>query len=288
MSNYSTISAKTKLLCIIGHPISHTFSPLMHNSWIVDLKLPYVYVAFDISPNKLKQAVESFKSLDIKGINVTIPHKESIIPFLDKIEGVAKSILAINTIKNTDGVLIGRNTDAEGAKKALIDAGCKVVGKTVLVLGAGGAAKAICFALAKDAERIIIVNRTEKRALDLACKVTRQTGTRIEGKKLENRVLEIETKKADILINTTPIGMSPNTTEVPISIEFLHDELFVFDLIYNPMKTRLIKNAEEVGCKTLGGLDMLINQGALAFEWWTGISPDTNLIRPKLIKQLTS
>ncbi len=288
MSNYSTISAKTKLLCIIGHPISHTFSPLMHNSWIVDLKLPYVYVAFDISPNKLKQAVESFKSLDIKGINVTIPHKESIIPFLDKIEGVAKSILAINTIKNTDGVLIGRNTDAEGAKKALIDAGCKVVGKTVLVLGAGGAAKAICFALVKDAERIIIVNRTEKRALDLASKVARQTGTRIEGKKLENRVLEIETKKADILINTTPIGMSPNTTDVPISIEFLHDELFVFDLIYNPMKTKLIKNAEEVGCKTLGGLDMLINQGALAFDWWTGINPDTNLIRPKLIKQLTS
>jgi len=280
------IKAHTKVLCVIGHPIEHSMSPVMHNAALKELSLDYIYLAFDVPPKNLKEALLGFKKSDMKGINVTIPHKETIIPHLDQIEPLAKKIGAVNTIKNINGVLIGKNTDALGAKKALIDAGCKIKGKKVLILGAGGAARAISFALSEEIGEIFICNRTEKRAFKLAKELEDKMKIPATGKDMSKETLKSLLNDADILINTTPIGMYPNVNKSPISKELLTDRLFVYDIIYNPLQTQFLKDASEIGCKTLNGLDMFVNQGALAFEWWTDIKPNKNTMKEKIIEIL--
>ena len=258
----------------------------MHNAVHKDLSLDYVYVAFNIPPNDLKKAVLGFKMFSIKGINVTIPHKEIIIPYLDEIDPLAEKIGAVNTIKNEDKYLIGKNTDASGAKKALLDAGCEIIGKKALILGAGGAAKAVSFAISEELDALYIANRTEKRAVKLAKDLTNKTTIKAVGKNMSLNTLKNLVNDVDILINTTPLGMYPDINKSPISEEMLHNNLFVFDIVYNPLETRLLKEARKIGCKTLGGLDMFVNQGALAFEWWTGKKPNLNLMKEKVVEFL--
>jgi len=280
------ITARTNVLCVIGYPIEHSMSPIMHNAALKDLSLDYVYVAFNIPPNDLKKAVLGFKMFGIKGINVTIPYKEIIIPYLDKIDPLAEKIGAVNTIKNEGKYLIGKNTDASGAKKALLDAGCEIMGKKALILGAGGAAKAVSFALSEDLDAVYIANRTEKRAIKLAKDLTNKTAIKAIGKNMSINTLKNLVNDVDILINTTPLGMYPDIENSPISEEILNSDLFVFDIIYNPLETRLLKEASKIGCKTLGGLDMFVNQGALAFKWWTGKKPNLNLMKEKVFEFL--
>ncbi len=286
MSIRNSITAQTKIFCIIGHPIEHSMSPIMYNAALQDLELDYAYLAFDVPPNRLKEAVKGFKALNVKGISVTIPHKEIIIKFIDEIDSTAQKIGAINTIKNEDGVLIGKNTDAEGGKKAILDVGCEITGKNFLILGAGGVAKAICYALAKDANKIVITNRTESRAKKLAMELKKKIKVNAEGTNNSETTLKREIKTTDILINATSVGMYPQINKSPIEKEILHNQLFVFDLIYNPLETQLKKDAKVIGCRTLGGLDMLVNQGALAFEWWTNKKPNINLMKNKIIEFL--
>lgn len=286
MLENNIINARTRVLCIIGYPIEHTMSPIMHNAALRELKLNCIYLAFNIHPDNLNLAVGGFKALNIMGINVTIPFKQKILKYLDEIEPIAQKIGAVNTIKNDEGYLIGKNTDAEGAMKALLDVGYSISGKKILLLGAGGAARALAYILAEEANKIVIANRTEKRAIKLAKELKTIFSTNIEGKNNSRSVLKNESKKADILINTTSIGMHPNHQLSPIPAEFLHEGLFVFDVIYNPLKTRLIKDASAKGCQTLGGLDMLVNQGALAFEWWTNKKPNIGLMKNIVIEFL--
>ena len=286
MLNNPYINARTKVLCVIGHPIEHSMSPVMHNAAIKELILDYIYLAFDVPPKDLEKAVLGFKKYDMKGINITIPHKETIIQYLDQIEPLAEKIGAVNTIKNINGVLIGKNTDAFGAKKALIDAGCKIKGKKVLILGAGGAARAISFALSGEIDEIFVCNRTEKRAFKLAKELEDKMKIPATGKDLSKETLKSLLNKADILINTTPIGTYPDVKKSPISKELLTDRLFVYDIIYNPLQTQFLKDASEIGCKTLNGIDMFVNQGALAFEWWTDKKPNIILMKEKIIEQL--
>ncbi|MFX0002894.1 MAG: shikimate dehydrogenase [Candidatus Hodarchaeota archaeon] len=287
MEDHNIITANTKVLCIIGYPIEHSMSPIMHNAIIKDLALDFIYLAFNIYPNNLKFAIKAFKTLNIKGINVTIPFKQKIIRFLNEIDPIAQKIGAINTIKNENGYLIGRNTDAEASKKALHNTGYNISGTNVLLLGAGGAARALGYSLANEVNKIVIVNRTEKRAEKLSRELKQNFGIKTEKKKYIKNVLKEEMKKADMLINTTPIGMYPNINESPVPSEFLHKELIVFDVIYNPLETKLVKEANEKGCKTLGGLDMLVHQGATAFEWWTNKKPNVNLMK-KVITEFLS
>ncbi|GAI81523.1 unnamed protein product, partial [marine sediment metagenome] len=204
------ITARTNVLCVIGHPIEHSMSPIMHNAALKDLSLDYVYVAFNIPLNDLKKAVLGFKMFNIKGINVTIPYKENIIPYLDEIDPLAEKIGAVNTIKNEGKYLIGKNTDASGAKKALLDAGCELTGKKALILGAGGAAKAVSFAISEDLDALYIANRTEKRAIKLAKDLTNKTNIKAVGKKMSINTLKNLINDVDILINTTPLGMYPD------------------------------------------------------------------------------
>jgi len=286
MSDKSFISGHTRVLCVIGYPIEHSMSPIMHNAVIHELKLNYIYLAFNVSPNNLNMAVKGFRAFNIKGINVTLPFKQKIMKYLDDIDPIAQKIGAVNTIKNDNGNLIGRNTDAEGAKNALINAGYTISGKNILILGAGGAARALTCILAKDINRIVIANRTEKRSIKLANELKKNFSIKVEGKKNTISVLKEESKKADILINTTPIGMYPNVEKSPIPAEFLHKDLIVYDIVYNPLETKLMKDATKMGCNTIGGLDMLVNQGALAFEWWTNKKPNINLMKNKVIEFL--
>ncbi|MFX0136174.1 MAG: shikimate dehydrogenase [Candidatus Hodarchaeota archaeon] len=286
MSKNEFVSAQTKVLCVIGHPIEHSMSPVMQNAAINDLNLDYIYLAFDIFPRNLSLAVKGFRAFNIMGINVTLPFKQKILKYLDEIEPIAQKIGAVNTIKNNEGYLIGRNTDAEGAIKAFLDAGYSLSGKNVLLLGAGGAARAIAYIMAKEVNKIIIANRTVKKAIKLANELKKYFDTEIEGKNNSLSVLKEESKKTDILINTTSIGMYPNVQLSPIHAEFLHKDLIVYDIVYNPLETKLIKDAIEKGCKTIGGLDMFVNQGALAFEWWTNKKPNVNLMKDKIIEFL--
>ena len=280
------LDSKTNIFCIIGHPVEHSMSPIMHNAAFEDLNLNNMYIALDIQPKQLKQAIKSLKTFNFKGANVTLPHKETIIKYLDIIEPLAQKIGAINTIKNNDGLLIGKNTDASGAKKSLIDSGCKLEDKKVIILGAGGAAKAIAYALADDVSEILIFNRNEKRALDLSNKLRMDKNVDVFGKALDENNLKNELSDANIFINTTPIGMYPKINVSPLPKEILHNNLFVFDIVYNPIETKLIKDAKEKGCIALGGLDMLVNQGALAFEWWTNQKPNKELMKNKILEFL--
>ena len=277
------ITGHTKTLCIIGYPVGHTMSPIMHNATIKELDLNYVYVAFNVNPDNLEKAVQGFRALDIKGINVTIPHKETIIKYLDEIDPISEKMGAINTIKNDDGYLKATNTDAAGARKSLIDAGFTIEGKNIVFIGSGGAARSIAYILSEDAKKIVLTDIVEERAVIVAREITKNMEANVEGKLASAKVLAEEIKHADLLINATPIGMHPKEGDSPISKDLLHQELFVFDVIYNPMETQLMKEATEIGCKTLSGLDMLINQGVIAFEWWTGKTPNSKLMKDKII-----
>ena len=286
MLNNPYIGARTNILCVIGHPIEHSMSPVMHNAALNDLSLDYVYLAFDIHPKDLEKAILGYKKSNIKGFNVTIPHKEEIIQYLDELDPLSKQIGAVNTVKNEGGVLLGRNTDAFGAKQALLDARFKIEGKKALILGAGGAARAISFALSEEIDEIFISNRTEERAIKLAKELQDTTKIKATGNDMSEKTLRTLASSVDIIINTTPIGMYPKVDISPISKDLLNENLFIFDIIYNPLQTQLLKEAKEIGSKTLNGLDMFINQGALAFEWWTGKKPNVKLMKEKIIEQL--
>ena len=258
-------------------------SPTMWNPALQELGLDYVYVAFNVHPDNLEKAINGMRALRIKGMNVTIPHKEAIIKYLDEIDPIALKMGAINTIKNDNGVLKARNTDAAGARKSLVDAGCGISGKKILILGSGGVARALCYILSEEAEKIILTDIIEERAVNLAKEVKDKMNAEVIGKLSSENNIKEEIKDTDILINATPLGMYPKVSATPISKELLQSNLFVFDVVYNPLETRSMREAAEIGCKTLGGLDMLVNQGVLAFEWWTGKSPNSALMKNKII-----
>jgi shikimate dehydrogenase len=287
MLNQNFISAHTKILCIIGHPISHSMSPLMHNIALNDLNLDYVYVAFDVTPKNLQYAINGMRALNIRGMNVTIPHKVTVLSYLDSIDPIAQKIGAVNTIKLEDGHIYGKNTDAGGFIRAIEDASIDISEKDVLLLGSGGAAKAVSYALIQKISKLTILNRTKHNATDLVNKLKKESEIPIFAKKLEETTLTDEVQEVDLVINATPVGMYPSQQESILSSNMLQKDLIVFDLIYNPLETKLIKDARKVGCKTINGLDMLISQGALAFEWWTNKKPNTNLMKRKLIEFLS-
>ncbi len=286
MTEKYILTGHTKIFCIIGHPVEHSMSPTMWNPALQELGLDYVYVAFDVHPDNLENAVDALRFLGIRGANVTIPHKNSIIKFLDQIDPIAEKMGAINTVKNEGGYLKATNTDAPGAKKSLLDAGCSIEGKNILFLGSGGVARSIAYLFSEEAKKIVLTDIVKERAVTIASEIKKNMDANIEGELASEKNISNLIRKTDILINATPIGMDPHIDASPISKDLLHDELFVFDVIYNPMETKLMKEAAEVGCKTLGGLDMLVNQGVIAFEWFTGKTPNSKLMKNKIIEFL--
>ncbi len=276
------INSKTKLLCVIGDPIEHSLSPVMHNAVFEHLNLNYVYLAFKIKKENLKDAVNAFRFITL-GFNVTIPHKVSIIRYLDEISREAELIGAVNTVNVENGRLIGYNTDGIGAIKALEER-TEVEGKKVVVAGAGGASRAIVFQLAlKDCD-IIIANRTFEKAVSLANEVEEKVNKKVKAVELPK--LKEVIKNADIFINTTSVGMYPNTNETLLKAEDIPKNIVVMDIVYNPLKTRLLTEAEKAGAKTVDGLGMFIYQGAEALKIWLGIDPPVDIMRKAVLKFL--
>ena len=249
--------AKTGLFGIIGHPVAHSMSPAMHHAAFRALGLNAVYLAFDVTD--LDAALSGVRGLGIKGVSITIPHKEAVLRFLDEIDPVAQRIGAVNTIVNRSGRLSGINTDCTGALSAIEEV-TSLRGRKVLVLGAGGAARAVCAGLADRGAAVHVANRTPERARALA-EAFNLTWSGLE------RLGDIE---ADILINTTSIGMGPDYNETPMEKGFLGSFEVVMDIVYSPLKTRLLKEAGDAGCKTINGLNMLLYQAEAQFEFWTG------------------
>jgi shikimate dehydrogenase len=281
-----SISGKTKVCGIIGDPIEHTMSPVMHNAAFQKLGLDFVYLPFRVKKEELSRAVDGVRALNIKGLNVTIPHKVAIIPFLDKLDPLAEKIGAINTIVNDEGVLTGYNTDATGFLQALLEQGVEPGGKTTVILGAGGASRAISFILAERGANLVILNRKSGRAEELAQRMAQVFEKEITALPLSKENLAKVLARADILVNTTSVGMNPDIDETPVPAKLLKPGLIVFDIVYNPIQTRLLKEAEAAGAKTINGLDMLVWQGALAFEKWTGRKAPLELMKREAIKAL--
>ena len=264
------ISGKTRVCGVMGDPVGHSVSPAMHNAAFSALGLDYAYLPFNVSADGLAGAVAGIRALNIVGMNVTIPHKVTVIPLLDEIDPIAQRIGAVNVIHNKGGRLIGSNTDAVGFLRMLEERGIDARGLRVAVLGAGGAARAICFALASRGAEITILNRTADRAAGCAAEMAGYTGRTFEALEMNPANLARALAKADLLVNATSIGMVPDVDKSPVSRELLERRHTVVDIVYNPVKTRLMRDAEKAGAMTIGGLDMLVWQGALAFEIWTG------------------
>lgn len=279
------VDSHTGLCCLIGYPIGHSVSPQMHNAAFQTLNLNLIYLAFQVERESLEAAVKGLRSLGVKGFNVTVPHKVSIIDYLDRLDDSALKVGAVNTVLNRDGELIGYNTDGRGFIKSVGIENLK--GKYVAVLGTGGAARAIIYESAQYASRIFILNRTLSKAESLAREVMdRYPEIEIEAMPLTPKSIKKALERSSLLANATPIGMHPNEDEIPIPPSLLRRDLTVFDAVYNPLKTRLLKEAERLGAKTIGGLDMLVHQGGEAFKIWTGVDPPIQAMKEVALEAL--
>lgn len=284
------ITSKTKLIAIFGDPIDHTLSPAIQNAALSELSLDCVYLPFHVTPGGLKGAVESIRALGMAGANITIPHKESVMEFLDEVTDQAKNIGAVNTIVNKDGKLTGHNTDGAGYLKSLtLETGLDVKDKNIVLLGAGGAARGILSTILNaGAARVTIANRTVERAERLAGDFTSKTRVEIKTIPIEKPALEPYIKEADLLINSTSLGMGakvPFNTLV-LSLDKMKKSAIVSDIVYKPLDTALLKSAKREGLKVHKGLGMLIQQGAIGFELWTGQKPSINVMTKAALEAL--
>jgi len=264
-----SISGKTKVCALIGDPVEHSLSPCIQNAAFQFLGLNYFYVVFRVGREELEAAINGVRSLKVHGLNVTMPLKEDVIRYLDRLDESAEAIGAVNTILNDEGTLMGHNTDGKGALIALKASNQNPADKKIVILGAGGASKAVSYALAKEAREIVILNRTVERAEKLARELCSKFGNKVRYGKLCGDQIRKELGDADLLINATSIGMRPHEDKTPVDRDLLRPDLAVFELVYDPPETRLLKEVKSVGAKTIEGLAMLVYQGAASFEIWT-------------------
>lgn len=272
-------SSKTKLFGILGTPIEHTLSPKMHSYMAEKAGIDMSYLAFDVAPEKLHAAMEGMKSVGACGFNITAPHKIEIMKELDEIRDDARDMNSVNTIVNRNGKWYGFNTDGDGFCTSLILEGCEIKDKNVLIIGAGGSARGVCYKLAEyGAASITMTARTKEKIHIIGEMVKKYSSTEFYD--------EIDkTKKYDIIINSTPLGMHPFEDKNPCDfMEIIDENTVCCDLIYNPKKTIFLKEAENRGAKIINGLGMLIMQGIIAFELFN----DVELDRKKYYEELNS
>jgi shikimate dehydrogenase len=281
------ISGKTKVCGVIGDPIEHTLSPLMHNAAFEALKLDFVFSAFKVKPDEVGNAVAGMRALNIQGLNVTMPHKNAVIKYLDDLDQTAKSLSAVNTIQNKNGKLLGFNTDGIGALAALRENDVEPKGKKIVLFGAGGAAKAIAFALGKEAGELSILNRTMKPAVELANRLKLTFNMKVFVYALSPFTVKATLAEADLLINASSVGMNPNADQTLVPSKLLKPELAVMDIVYNPLETKLAKDAKAAGAKVVSGVEMLIYQGAASFEIWTGCKAPVEVMRKAVLNQVS-
>jgi len=262
--------SRVRIFLLIGDPVKRTLSPAMFNAIFERLRLNCVYVAVEVPAKFLADAITGVRAMGISGLNVTIPHKIRVMNLLDELDESASLVGAVNTIKNQRGKLIGYNTDGEGALRSLEKTAGSVRGRRVVLLGAGGAARAIGFSVAKAGAELTIANRTMPRAKALASDIERKLGTPVRVVPLRSNLLKKTLKTAELLINATSVGMYPNTDQTLVTSDMIHREMTVYDIVYKPLETRLLREARRAGAKAIDGLGMLVHQGALSFKIWTG------------------
>ena len=272
------VTGRTKITGLFGYPVEHTLSPLMHNAAFEHLGIDCCYLPFSVHPDSLKTAIEAIRALNLAGVNVTIPHKESVIPYLDVVSEEALFIGAVNTIINQEGTLTGHNTDGRGFMRSLAENNISPDNKKMLIVGAGGASRAIGYYLSEKADTLYLYDidrmKLEKLASDLSA---------VRGNiHILNNIVAGD---FDVLINATPLGLKA-TDPLPFDVSGLSPRQTVCDLIYK--KTPLLSQAEKKGCRTNNGLGMLLWQGVLAFELWTGTFPPVDIMRNALLSGMKS
>lgn len=285
------ITGHTKLTGLLGSPVEHSISPMMHNTSFEALGLDYVYLCFDVNEDSLKETVSGLRAMDVKGFNLTMPNKNKVLEYLDEISPAARCIGAVNTVENRNGMFIGHNTDGVGFMRSVREEGIDVKGKTITLMGIGGAATAICTQAALDgAGAIHIYARSTSRYLPRIREVIRKLSEQVscDIQILDNNdhtALKKSLEESVLLVNATSVGMAPDTDAciLPDS-SFLRPSLAVADIIYNPWETRLLSMAGRIGCTVFNGYSMLLYQGAEAFRIWTGREMPVELVRKALGK----
>lgn len=283
------LTGRTRILGVFGDPVEHSLSPAMHNAAIRVLGIDYVYVPFHVKPDALGVALEALRALQVVGVNLTIPHKEHALQFLDEVDAEAAAIGAVNTISCRDGRLIGCNTDGAGFEGPLTDMGFHCAGRNAVVAGAGGAARSVVFRLARAGAHVVIVNRSEKRARALTDDVNKHYPESVEWLPAAAtpevcRAME----QATIVVNATPAGMWPREEECPpLPLDLFRSDMLVYDLIYLPQETRFLSAARSAGACTVNGAAMLVRQGAVSFEVWTGLRPPEDVMCEAMYSALT-
>ena len=277
------LDASTQFCGVIGNPVEHSLSPAIHNAGFQTLRLNFVYLAWKVEA--IGDAVKGLRALgNFRGASVTIPHKVAVLPFLDEVEATAGHIGAINTIVAEKGKLMGLNTDAVGALRALKEGNAPLKGEHVIILGSGGAARAIAFALAVEAgvSRLHLFGIDDNERRRLAADLADRTGVEVRDAFLDERTVKAALAEARVLIHCTPIGMSPKAGVTCVPSGLLHRDLTVMDIVYNPRETRLLADAKAAGCRTISGLEMFLYQAAAQFELWTAQAAPTQVMRAVL------
>lgn len=275
------INALTKVLGLLGNPVGHSLSPLMHNSTFAKMGLNCIYLPFQVSPERLAGAVEGIRALNLLGVNVTIPYKEAVIPYLDELSPMAEACGAVNVIKNENGRLVGYNTDGSGFIAALRDEPVKLEGSRVLFIGAGGAARSLAVALEQErVSRIDFLDTDYERARTLAGLIAGYADCSARAALMNAASFREISAGADIIVNCSPVGMHPNVDDAPVTnLDAVDDRTVLCDIIYNPLQTQLLKMGQVIGLKTINGLSMFVNQGALTLDILLGINPDREYMK---------
>jgi shikimate dehydrogenase len=281
------IDTHTQFCGVIGNPVEHSLSPAIHNAAFEQLGLNFVYLAWKV--NVIGDAIRGLRALgNFRGASVTIPHKVTIVPFLDEIEATARHIGAVNTVVSEQGNLVGMNSDAMGALRALKEGKASLNGHNVVILGSGGAARAISFALAGEVgvRQLHLLGIDEHERKSLASDVMNTTALNVKEANLDEERLKAVLPDARVLIHCTPIGMAPKVGISCVPAQFLHRDLTVMDIVYNPRETRLLADAKAAGCPTISGLEMFLYQAAAQFERWTGRPAPVHVMRGILESRL--
>jgi shikimate dehydrogenase len=276
------ITGKTRLIAVIGNPIEHSISPQLHNTLSKCLGLNLAYVPVKVEPDDIEDIIKGFRKMGFLGFNVTIPYKTEVIKHLDELSDEAMLTGAVNTVKFEGGRTKGYNTDGEGFLRSFKEeTGEGFEGRNVVILGTGGAARAIAYAVAREgAKKLHILNRTVSNAESLCGQLREKIGAEVDYAGIDGREAEEAISSADVIINTTPVGMYPHADDMPLGENCVFQAgQIVYDIIYNPARTMLLNKAEDSGCMAVNGLGMLIHQGIAAYEIWTGIEVPAKISR---------
>jgi shikimate dehydrogenase len=278
------IDARTRVCAVIGHPVGHSRSPEIHNAAFEASGLPLVYVAHDVEPGQVGKVLDGVRAMGYRGLSVTIPHKVEAMQGVDEVDDIARGIGCINTVVNDAGRLKGYNSDGLGALGALRDAGADPRGRHVVMLGSGGAARAIAVTISHQSppQQLTILGLVPDELRRLVQDVGKSGQTRVEGVELTPSALQAALGDADLVLHCSPVGMHPKEGESLVPASLLRPGMVVFDAVYNPRRTRLLTEAAAAGCRTIEGLEMFLGQAYVQFELWTGQKAPRDVMRRAL------